>query len=224
MTTKPRPRLLDSPDFQSFLDAIPESDPTTLQSLLVEKSDSDCNRVSQSVPGPSTEQVEHSDPGHNFHIEPTQSFHTVQPSTCTVVTVTPHQDTSHPRNGKRKLPSLRQMQNDDCILRLYGESTGRRHKRQKMKGRQCARCRLKNLKVHTHRTGPRYFLLTSGIQCSDGFPCTSCMEHWKRAANWATEKRMMAWSHCFDARLEDLNVISDCKFPDNRVTMQTDNW
>ncbi|KAK8001023.1 hypothetical protein PG991_013245 [Apiospora marii] len=191
MTTEPRPQLMDNPDFQSFLDATPESDPTTLQSLLLETSDSNCKVLSQSVPLLDTEPVEHNDPSHNVRMEPTQSFHIVQPSsTSATVTVCPHQDTPGPRNGKRKLPSLQQMQNDDCILRLYGESTGRRHKRQKKKGRQCTRCRLKNLK------------------CSDGFPCTSCMEHWKKATNWATEKRMMAWSHCFDARLEDLNVLT----------------
>ncbi|KAK7953149.1 hypothetical protein PG988_013843 [Apiospora saccharicola] len=60
-----------------------------------------------------------------------------------------------------------------------------------MKGRQCMRCRLKNLK------------------CSDAFPCTSCIEHWEKTTNKANGDRTMTWRHCFDARLEDLNVLVD---------------
>lgn len=118
-------RIMDNPGFHDFLDSIPESDPTTLQSLLLAKSISEHTPPSQ----------------YDGHLDVHKTDRTVHssPSDTTPSTL--------PSKGKRKLPSLQEMRNNNCILQLYGETTGRRNKRQKMKGRQCARCRLKNLKV-----------------------------------------------------------------------------
>ncbi|KAK7959298.1 uncharacterized protein PG986_004152 [Apiospora aurea] len=193
-------RVMDNPEFHDFLDSISESDPTTLQSLLTGNSEKDANLTNQIAVLPSTEitwfngiqRMSADDEELHLRTDSALSRHTVHRlSTSAPVPILSPQVSSCRGDGKRKIPSLDQMRKDDCILRLYGESTGRRHKRQKKKGRQCVRCRLKNLK------------------CSDEFPCTSCTEHWKKAVNWANEKRTITWSHCFDARMEDLNVLVD---------------
>ncbi|KAK7911788.1 hypothetical protein PG985_014269 [Apiospora marii] len=181
---KPQPPgLMDNPHFRDFLDTIPESDPTTLQSLL-----------------PRDDGIEGGLP--DRHLLPSVSDEsrlitneawkpTNRPGNLGVFLAGNDLGPPEVVNGKRKLPSLQQMWTDNCLFQLYGENQGRRQKRHKKKGRQCTRCRLKNLK------------------CSDGFPCTSCQTHWDKVANWTNEKKAMSWKHCFDARLEDLNVLVD---------------
>ncbi|KAK7994689.1 hypothetical protein PG990_013462 [Apiospora arundinis] len=193
-------QVLDDPEFKEFLESIPESDPTTLQSLFPESDDTvaripghcgACHATETTNLG-NTGSILAAGKGTDGDTNINQLTDIVQVSSCDKsVSVLPLNWQHRPDNGKRKLPSLQEMWNDNCILQLYGERTGRRHKRQKKKGRQCTRCRLKNLK------------------CSDHFPCTSCTEHWEKAVNWTDERKVMRWSYCFDERLEDLNVLID---------------
>lgn len=140
------PGLMDNPDFRDFLDTIPESDPTTLQSLLPKDCDSEgglpnqlslfsLGHKSKLIPGEVRKPANHND-----------KVNTI-PAVSAAMELAHHGGPPELANGKRKLPSLQQMRADNCIFRLYGENQGRRQKRHKMKGRQCTRCRLKNLKV-----------------------------------------------------------------------------
>ncbi|KAK8859919.1 hypothetical protein PGQ11_010653 [Apiospora arundinis] len=196
----PSPPILDDPSFHDFLESIPESDPTTLQSLLSQealnenilpKQNSFFSTTGITELGSNAESASpaNEDVAGRINVIKTGSI-VRPPPTASNHSISLHR-THLLSNGKRKLPSLEEMRNDNYILRLYGATTGRRSKRVKLKGRQCARCRLKNLK------------------CSEHFPCTSCVEHWDKATNWAKERKMVVWSHCFDARLEDLNVLID---------------
>ncbi|KAK7993995.1 hypothetical protein PG989_007376 [Apiospora arundinis] len=173
----PSPPILDDPRFHDFLESIPESDPTTLQSLLSQEAPNEKVLPKQNVRfsttgktelGNNTESTSPANEDVAGHINVIKTGSIARPSpTASSHSISPHR-THILSNGKRKLPSLEEMRNDNCILRL-----------------------LKNLK------------------CSEHFPCTSCVEHWDKATNWAKERKMVVWSHCFDARLEDLNVLID---------------
>ncbi|KAK8062770.1 hypothetical protein PG997_014867 [Apiospora hydei] len=154
---EPQTRIMDDPSFHEFLESIPESDPTTMQSLLPEK---DSREVStQQQPRGILTATDKSricciasqSTTHNNNDEHTNSSQIPRawrlPSADGSVYVLQHKGSSHSYHGKRKLPSLQQMWNDDY--------------------------------------------------------------HWDKAANWATQRRTVTWSHCFDARLEDLNVLID---------------
>lgn len=217
----PSPPILDDPSFHDFLESIPESDPTTLQSLLSQevlnenilpKQNTLFSITSITELGSNAESASpaNEDVAGRINVIKTGSI-VRPPPTASNHSISPHR-THLLSNGKRKLPSLEEMRNDNCILRLYGATTGRRSKRVKLKGRQCARCRLKNLKVCMSLHRSESPILTLVFQCSEHFPCTSYVEHWDKATNWAKELKMVVWSHCFDARLEDLNVLIDRKF------------
>ncbi|KAK6858012.1 hypothetical protein PG995_005711 [Apiospora arundinis] len=123
----PSPPILDDPSFHDFLESIPESDPTTLQSLLSQealnenilpKQNSFFSTTGITELGSNAESASpaNEDVAGRINVIKTGSI-VRPPPTASNHSISLHR-THLLSNGKRKLPSLEEMRNDNCILRL----------------------------------------------------------------------------------------------------------